>query len=131
MRNRSVVIRNRQCMWKPQNKRKTEIQKKINTSGFISPIAVVVVFAVSAALMYIYSINQSAVKGLQIRKIEKEISRMSRENELLKIKEAELKSLYKIEKFSKERNMSDAAEIIFLDEVGSLALNSSSSKTIK
>ncbi|KKT87391.1 MAG: hypothetical protein UW87_C0035G0002 [Candidatus Moranbacteria bacterium GW2011_GWC2_45_10] len=77
------------------------------------------------------SINQSAVKGLQIRKIEKEISQMKKENESLKIKEAELKSLYKIEQFSKDLNMSEAAEVTFLDESNPLALHSAAKEKIR
>ncbi|HAV11825.1 MAG TPA: hypothetical protein DCX32_04790 [Candidatus Moranbacteria bacterium] len=103
----------------------------MNASGFVNPVVVVVVFAVFAALLYIYSINQSAVKGLQIRKIEKEISQMKKENESLKIKEAELKSLYKIEQFSKDLNMSEAAEVTFLDESNPLALHSAAKEKIR
>ncbi len=125
MKNRSLVIRSNQCQWKPQTKTKTQIQHKINAAGFINPVVIVVVFSVFAGLLYIYSINQSAVKGLQIRRIEKDISQMRKENESLKIREAELKSLYKIEQFSKDLNMSEAAEVTFLDEVSPLALNSS------
>jgi len=131
MKNRSVVIRKGSCQWKPQTKRKTEIQHSMNASGFVNPVVVVVVFAVFAALLYIYSINQSAVKGLQIRKIEKEISQMKKENESLKIKEAELKSLYKIEQFSKDLNMSEAAEVTFLDESNPLALHSAAKEKIR
>lgn len=122
---RSVVIRRGVCQWKPQTKTKTEIQHKINAAGFVNPVVVVSVFAIFSALLYIYSINQSAVKGFQIRAIEKEISQIKKENESLKIKEAELKSLYKIEQFSKDRNMAEAAEITFIDEASPLALHSS------
>jgi len=108
----------------PQIKRKIKTQHKTNAAGFVSPVVIVVVLAMFAALSYIYSINQSAVKGLQIRKIEKEISRMKNENDALKIKEAELKSLYKIEQFSKDLNMSEAVEVTFMDENSPLAMNS-------
>lgn len=121
---RSVVIRKRSCQWMPQIKRKIKTQHKTNAAGFVSPVVIVVVLAMFAALSYIYSINQSAVKGLQIRKIEKEISRMKNENDALKIKEAELKSLYKIEQFSKDLNMSEAVEVTFMDENSPLAMNS-------
>lgn len=124
MKNRSVVIRSRSCQWKPQTKTKIQIQHKINAAGFINPVVVVVVFSMFAALLYMYSINQSAIKGLEIRKIEKEISQIKKENESLKIREAELKSLYKIEQFSKDLNMSEASNITFLDEASPLALNS-------
>ncbi len=131
MRKRNVVIRNKTCSWKPQTKRKTEIKYKMSTAGFVNPVAAVVVLAVFAAFFYMYSINQSAVKGLQFRKIEKEISQIKKENESLRIKEAELKSLYKIEQFSKDLNMLEASEVTFLDETNPLAMNSSVNGTVR
>lgn len=125
MKNRSVVIRSRICSWQPQTKIKIKKQEKMSASGFVNPVVSVVVLGIFAGLLYVYSINQSAVKGFQIRKIEKEIVQLRNENELLKIKEAELKSLYKIEQSSKDLNMLEVAEIKYLDETNSLALNSS------
>ncbi|EKE16207.1 MAG: hypothetical protein ACD_11C00027G0007 [uncultured bacterium] len=97
----------------------------MSASGFVNPVVSVVVLGIFAGLLYVYSINQSAVKGFQMKKVEKEITQLKNENELLKIKEAELKSLYKIEQSSKDLNMLEVAEIKYLDETNSLALNSS------
>ncbi|HBR72070.1 MAG TPA: hypothetical protein DEA27_04715 [Candidatus Moranbacteria bacterium] len=123
MKNRSVVIRSKACFGQPQTKIK--IQEKMSASGFVNPVVSVVVLGIFAGLLYVYSINQSAVKGFQMKKVEKEITQLKNENELLKIKEAELKSLYKIEQSSKDLNMLEVAEIKYLDETNSLALNSS------
>ena len=122
MVNRSVVIRRRSSRWDPQTKTKIQTKHEINTSGFISPVVIVVVFAVFAALSYVYSINQSAVKGFRIKTIEKEISQLRKENESLKIREAELRSLHRIEQFSRDLNMAEADEVVFLDGSNQLAL---------
>lgn len=123
MHSRSVVIRRNSCRWTPQTKTKIKTKKSIiSTSGFVSPMTVAVVFAVFSGLLYIYSINQSAVKGYQIRKIEKEIAQMRNENDMLKIREAELRSFYKIEETSKNLNMSEAKDITYVEGSASLAL---------
>ncbi len=127
MKRRSVILRNCNFSQGSQIRRaKIKTKQRVTTSGFASPVVVAVVFAVLAFLAYIYSINQSAVKGFEIKAIEKEIAKIEEENEALKIKEAELKSLYKIEQFSQDLNMVEATEVVFLDETESLALNSTS-----
>jgi len=126
MKKRNVVIRRPSSQWRPQLKRKIKIQNQlnINAAGFINPVVIVAVFAAFSGLFYMYSINQSAVKGFQIRTIEKEIAQIEKENELLRIREAELKSLGVIEQFGKDSNMAETSEVIFLDEAAPLALNS-------
>lgn len=123
MQKRSVVIRRKSRESRPQTKRKINLQHEFNAAGFINPVAGVVILAVFAGLLYVYSINQSAVKGYQIKQIENEIAQVRKENETLKIKEAELKSLYKIEEASKDMNMLEADSITYLDDSNVLAFN--------
>lgn len=123
MQSRSVVIRRQIGQWRPETKTKIQSRKEIvSAAGFINPVIVAVVFALFSGFLYIYSINQSAVKGFKIRQIEKEITEMRNENELLKIREAELRSFYKIEETSKNLNMLEARDITFVDESKPLAL---------
>lgn len=123
MLKRRVVIRKKSLEWKPQQKTKIKQKRQmINTSGFISPVMIAVVFAMFAGFFYIYSINQSAVKGYEIRQIEKKISQISNDNELLKIKEAEFRSFYKIEETSKNLNMLEVTDVTYIDTASPLAL---------
>lgn len=121
MVNRTVVIRRKSCSWHPKIKRKIQKQK-INAAGFINPVFVVIVCGTLTGLLYLYSINQTAMKGLQIRNIEKEISQIKNENENLKIKEAALKSLYQLEEASKNLNMSNLKDAQYIEETPSVAL---------
>ena len=66
-----------------------------------------------------------AVKGIAIRNAEKEIESQKKDNEILKIKEAELKSLYKIEEQSKQMEMINSSEVKYIDN-SSMALNDKS-----
>jgi len=126
MLKRNLVIQNNSiCSWRPK-KIKTNIKQGTRVAGFFNPVVGTVVFAVFSGLFYLYSINQSAIKGFQIRQIEKEMYQMKDENEALKIKEAQLKSLYNIEQNSQDLNMVEVAQVKYLDDSNSFALNSSS-----
>jgi len=123
MTNRTIVIRRRSFEWQSNIKRKTQTQIKQSShqAGFISPVIVVLVSMVFSGLFYIYSVNQTAVKGIEIRKIEKEIAEQEKNNEALKIKEAELKSLYNIEGSSKNLDMTQAENVKYVEESPAVA----------
>ncbi|KKP95354.1 MAG: hypothetical protein US25_C0071G0004 [Candidatus Moranbacteria bacterium GW2011_GWE1_36_7] len=124
MTKRTVVIRKKTYCWQPKTKRKTEqviLAPKNHSAGFISPVFVVLACTLFSGLFYIYSVNQTAVKGIAIRSAEQEIVKQKKENEILKIREAELKSLYNIEESSKQLNMAQSANIKYLEESPSVA----------
>lgn len=124
---RTVVLRKNSCDWQLKTKRKAEPLKMVTSSrmaGFISPVFVVLAAAAFSGLFYIYSVNQTAVKGIAIRNAEKEVSNQQKNNEYLKIKEAELKSLYRISDASKQLNMVDASNVKYLEEVPAVAYSS-------
>ena len=125
---RTVVIRKK--TWQPNIKRnfETQVAHKSHTAGFISPVFIVLACTAFSGLFYIYSVNQTAIKGIAIRNAEKEVARKQKENESLKIKEAELMSLYKIEEASKELNMVTAESVKYIEENQSVAIASKESK---
>lgn len=123
---RTVVIRRNSYLRQPNTKRNLELKKPIqsvNAAGFISPVFIVLACTAFSGLFYIYSVNQTAVKGLAIRNAEKEILQQQKNNESLKIKEAELKSLYRIEDSSRSLNMVDASNVKYLEESPAVAFN--------
>lgn len=93
-----------------------------NVSGSASLSFAIIFFVLLAGILYIYSINGSAVKGYKMRQAEKEINGLKKENEKLIIKEAELKSLYNIEEASKKLNMNEMNNISYVDEKSPVAL---------
>lgn len=122
MQNRTVVIRRRSCSWHPNTNVKIKTKKTRSNAGFINPVFVVFACAVFSGLVYLYSINRTAVKGLAIRQIENEIAQTQKENENLKIKEAELKSLYHIEEQSKQLNMEALKDAQYVEENAAVAM---------
>lgn len=107
--------------WQQNTKRKTNTKKK-SIKGFINSAVLIFSIILISGVAYLYSINSSAVKGYQVKQIEKEIQELKKENENLKIKEAQLKSLYHIEESSKNLNMGDLKNISYIEESGSVAM---------
>lgn len=71
---------------------------------------------------YLYSVNQSAVQGYHMRTLEKEISKLKQDNANLKISEADLRSLYRIETAEGDLKMEKVDTAIYLEERGPVAL---------
>lgn len=115
-----VAIGGNYCRWKTKTNRNTNI-KNYSRPGFVSPWFVIAVFLIFSGI-YLYYTNSSAAKGYQIRQVEKEISDLKKENEQLKIREAELKSLYNIEELSRELNMAKAVQVSFIEEKSPVAM---------
>lgn len=115
-----VVIRGNFHHWKTKTARNTNI-KEFLQQGFASSWLIVATFLVIAAL-YLYCINSTATKGYQMKQTEKEITEFQKESEQLKIKEAELKSLYNIEESSRKLNMAETAQISYIEEESPLAM---------
>lgn len=107
--------------WQQNTKRKTNIEKK-DIKGFASSSVLIVALLVVSTGIYLYSINGSAVRGYQMKQVEKEIQNLKKENEDLKIKEAELKSLYRIEESSKNLNMESLKNVSYIEETGPVAM---------
>jgi hypothetical protein len=130
MTNRTVVIRRRSFSWQQKTKRKIQpiVKLKANSAGFINPVFIVLACTVFSGLLYIYLVNQTAVKGIEMRRVEKEISSQQKNNESLKIKEAELKSLYHIEDQSKQLNLVNSTVIKYIEENPSVAYSNTSKK---
>jgi len=79
-----------------------------------------VVFVIGGG--YLYSVNQSAVQGYHMRTLEKEIGKLKQDNANLKIAEADLRSLYRIESVEGDLQMEKADTAVYFEERGSVAL---------
>ncbi|HEX8974430.1 MAG TPA: hypothetical protein VF817_03015 [Patescibacteria group bacterium] len=127
MTKRTVVIRRQSGLRQPNIKRKiqpiakTSASQRLRKAGFIHPVFIVLACTAFSGLFYMYSINQTATKGLEIQAVEKQMAQEKNENESLKIKEAELESLYHVEDASKQLNMVNADHVTYLEQSSSVA----------
>lgn len=98
-------------------------QEARSLAGSVSMIAI---SALSLAFAFggyhLYSVNQSAVQGYHMRSIEKEIAVLRQENADLKIEEADLRSLNRIESAGEELRMQKADEERYLEARGPVAM---------
>ena len=65
---------------------------------------------------YLYTVNRSAVQGYHMRTLEKEINILKQDNENLRISEADLRSLYRIETVKEDLHMQKVEAPIFLED---------------
>ena len=70
---------------------------------------------------YLYSVNKTAVQGYQIRSLENEISKLKDQNAELRITEADLRSLYRIEETGERLEMQKVDTLKYLEVPGPVA----------
>lgn len=85
-------------------------------NGFVKMKIAMIIIGLMSCAGYLFSINTGAVKGYEIRKVEKKITELQKENKQLQIEEAELNSFYNIKKEVKNLNMVEATEIVYVND---------------
>jgi hypothetical protein len=81
-------------------------------------LGLIVLFGV----LYLHSMNRIAVQGYAIRAAEKQLASLKQENNQLRIQEAELKSLRRIEEAGQRLNMFESQEVTYIEELSPIAL---------
>ena len=66
-------------------------------------------------VVYLYQINSIVTRGYDIRDMESQIKDLKQENDKLKIKEVELKSMYNIEKSMKDLDLVSSQAVSYLE----------------
>lgn len=118
-----------------ERKKKTEVisrvfalnkfQERRTGNIAISSIAAIFFSVVAVAFsgaFYLYQVNSIATKGFEIKKLENDMQELKRESQKLKIKEMELKSMYNIEKYTKDFNLVNSTDVIYLEINGPVAM---------
>lgn len=95
----------------------------VSFSGAVHPavLAAVFLFFISG-VAYLYAMNRGAVQGYETRTLEREISELKKENAKLKLSEAEVLSLSRIEESSRNREMVPVESIRTIENRGSIAI---------
>ncbi len=71
---------------------------------------------------YLYAVNQNAVQGYHMRTLEKEINALKQQSAKLRITEADLRSLERIESSNAELQMKKLENVKYIEERGPVAL---------
>jgi len=81
-----------------------------------------VVLICAAGVFYIFEVNDVATRGYKIKELEKRAQDLESNNEKLKIREAELRSMYNIEERTKNLNMVAPGNISYITLPGNVAM---------
>lgn len=97
-------------------------QTELSGSAHMLLVAVMTALFVSGG-GYLFAVNQNAVQGYHMRSLEKEINVLTQKNAELRITEADLRSLHRIEEASsQELHMEKPESIKYVEEHSSVAL---------
>jgi|GEM_PF-809697 hypothetical protein len=92
-------------------------------SGAVHPAALVALFVFFlSSIAYVYALNRGATQGYAERKIEADITQLKEENRKLKISEAQVLSLSRIEDSVKGQSMDAASNLKTVGGRGEVAL---------
>jgi len=81
-----------------------------------------VVLICAAGVFYIFEVNDVATRGFKIKELEKRVQELEDSNAKLKIREAELRSMYNIEEKTKDLNMVAPGNISYMALPGNVAM---------
>ena len=116
---RYLTITNSSSVQFGERKRSIDSSPKM---GRVTLSFLLVALVCAAGVFYIFEVNNLATKGYEIRNLENQLSKLKKENENLRIQEAELKSMYKIEEKTRELNMVVPKDVSYLNLPGDMAM---------
>ncbi len=122
MPNYNVARRRSYCVYR-RNARQLQRKKHVTAQGFGSVGVFLFACIMCTGVLYLFSINDIAIKGDEIYEIEREIGRLSRENEQLVIEEAQLRSLENIESTVENSGMEEVSDPVYVDREVYVALD--------
>ena len=102
--------------------RKQTIKSQPARVGRVTLNFLLVAFIATLGIFYIFEVNSNATKGFEIRLLEKKVQELKDSQERLKIREAELKSMYNIEERTKNLNMVAPKDVSYLTLPGNVAM---------
>jgi hypothetical protein len=105
-------------LWAPKGSVRTELSGSVHLflTGVLAALFV-------SGGCYLYSVNQNAVQGYHMRTLEKEIDALKEKNAELRITEADLRSLHRIEEVtSQQLEMQKPDTIKYIEEHGPVAI---------
>ncbi|TSA46185.1 hypothetical protein D4R51_00545 [bacterium] len=102
--------------------RKKTVKSRGGLVGNVTLNFLVAALVCMLGVFYIFEVNNMATKGYEIKGLENQMGDLKKENEKLKIQEAELKSMYNIEEKTKDLNMIVPKDVSYLNLPGDVAM---------
>lgn len=92
---------------------------KVSLNGMVFVMVGGLIFA---GALYLYQVNNISIKGYEVKAIESRIQDLEKENQKLKIREVESRSMYNIEKNTENLNLVNAANVTYVEMKGPVAM---------
>ncbi|HLM84306.1 MAG TPA: hypothetical protein VK254_03810 [Candidatus Bathyarchaeia archaeon] len=102
--------------------RKKAIKKNPAKAGKIAWSFLLVILICVSGVFYIFEVNNVATQGFKIRELEKQVQDLKNSNGNLKIKEAQLRSMYNIEERTKDLDMTAPKDVSYMMLPGNVAM---------
>ena len=94
---------------------------RIQISLASATLALILLFCACGAL-YLFQVNSIATKGFEVRELEGKIEDLKKEGRKMEIREVELRSMYNIEKASKDLELVESKEVTYVEINGPMAM---------
>ena len=102
--------------------RKRAMKNKPEKASRVTLTFAFVALICAMGVFYIFEVNNVATQGYAIQNLEKQAQDLRDSNEKLKIKEAELRSMYNIEEKTKDLNMTAPKDVSYMALPGNVAM---------
>lgn len=91
-----------------------EVKKK-SRSSLVNCCFFLAFILATTGSFYLYQVNDLATKGYEMKEAEGRIKELEKESKRMEIKEVELRSMYNIEKSTKELDLVNAQNITYIE----------------
>ena len=101
------------------------LEKKRGPAGKVSISVGVISLAFLTFILgglYLFQVNTVATQGIDLKEAETTINELKREHRKMEIKEVELKSMYQIEKSTKDLDLVNADVVSYIELEGPVAM---------
>ena len=103
-------------------KKKKQNSARHGKASLKTLILALIILLVLCGALYLYQVNNIAIKGYEIRDMEDKIEGLQKENQKLKIQEVESKSMYNIEKATENLNLVNSVNVTYVEMRGPMAM---------
>jgi len=106
-----------------KNTKNTGIQCSSRGRSGLARLSFLIFIAVAVSgAAYLYQVNDLATKGYEMREVETKIAKLEKESKSMQIKEVELRSMYNLERATKDLDLVTAQNITYIEMDGPVAM---------
>jgi len=90
--------------------------------NLVSLAFMMIISTFACGAFYLYQVNSIATKGYEVRDLQNQIQDLQKDSKKMEIHEVELRSMYNIEKASKDLNLVNSDKVSYVELNGPVAM---------